>query len=218
MINIYDYLIYYYLLGTQKTNNIYNSIIIKIFGFNEIKMVNSQQKNIKNIIPRYILYSLITFIINSCDNLKNKIVTVRNKFDISADKVQITKINEIGEKTMILNDNNNKITFNDIQTQIYNAQIDDKMLNCIILTFSLVNSNTDKICLKKFITKYKDIEEIYDQTLENILTFNNIDWNNNSHLIIKIVKNKKIMTFDIPFQNIKNKHINYLIELGFVDK
>lgn len=87
------------------------------------------------------------------------------------------------------------------------------MLNCIFINFDLVNSEDNKICLKEYIIKYKDIKEEFNHTLENIFTFNNISYNENSTLLIRVAKDKKISTHKLLLKDVNNKHINYFINL-----
>lgn len=211
---LYDNLVFYYLTCKQKFVNYYNILIINAIGFNEIRILTNNQQ--QNAIPNFLFYILATKLVNFFDYIKNKSIMLRSKIDISADKLQLTKITNKGERTIILDNelNNAKITFDDVSTHLALVQPDDTMMTCIFLNFELINSENDKICLKNFIMKYKDLDEKYHQTLKNILIFNNINHTENSTLNIKLAKNRKIMTFNMLVKDISDKHINYFTKLN----
>ena len=213
--SLYNNMIYYYLTSKQKFVNFYNAILINATGFNEIRMlVNNKHQSI---ISRYLLFVFLTKFVNFFDYFKNKSIAFRSKFDIDADKIQLTKITHKGEKTIILDhllvDNTKKISFEDISNQLTLIQPDDTMMSCIFLNFELINTEDNKICLKGFVIKYKDLDEKHHQTLKNILLFNNIEYCENSVINIKLIKNKKIMTFNLPLNEVSDKHINYFTNL-----
>lgn len=213
--SLYNTMVYLYLLGKQNAINFYNKIIINIIGFNDMRaLIDNKQKNI---IFTYLLFSFITKFVNFFDYLKNKLIVLRNKIDINASKIQLTKITNQGEKTIIIDTEfvvvSKKLTLEDISNRLPNIQLDDVMINCIFLNFDLVDKENNTVCLKEFITKYKDLDEQYHHTLKNILIFNNIEYCENSIINIKLVKNKKIMTFDMSFKDVGDKHINYFIKL-----
>ena len=206
--SLYNNIIYYYLISKQKFVNFYNMVIINLAGFNEIRMLTNNKN--QSIILSYLFFMFLTKFVKF-------FIALRSKFDINADKIQITKITDKGEKTIILdhqfNDNTKKISFEDVSKQLTTIQPDDTMLNCIFFNFDLVNDDDKKVCLKEFVIKYKDLDENYHQTLKNILLFNNIGYSEKSIINIKLAKNKKILTFTFPFNEICDKHINYFTKL-----
>jgi len=76
--------------------------------------------------------------------------------------------------------------------------------------FNLVN-NDNVIDLKNLITKYKDSNGNYQNSIGNILMFNNVYYDDYSKLDIKIMKNKKMVTKDILLNDVFHKHINYFL-------
>lgn len=197
-----DNLIYYYLTGKQKLVNFYNHIIIKFIGFTDMRVISGNKQY--DVTFRYFLFACMTKLING-------LYFIRSKIDIKAEKLHLTKITEKGEKSIILDNNN--LTLNDVLNVLQNAQPDGNMLNCIFLTFELVNPNDDTICLKNLIVKYKELEEDYCHTLKNIFEFNNIKYFDDSIINVKVAKNRKITSFNIPLNDVYNKHINYFIKL-----
>ena len=204
---LYDYFVYYYLTSKQYITNWYNSIIIYFLGYKEcIMFANNKSRQISF---RLLTYILINKLINFISKLKDKI-------DIKADKVQITKITNEGEKTIILDReimNKNSIIFDDILYKLNDAKPNDTLSKYILLNLDLVNDDHDMICLKNYILKYKDDEEQYHNMLQNILIFNNINYYNNSSISIKIIKDKKIISRNIPLKEVYKKHINYIINI-----
>ena len=84
------------------------------------------------------------------------------------------------------------------------------MINIIMFKFNLVN-NDNVIDLKNLITKYKDSNGNYQNSIGNILMFNNVYYDDYSKLDIKIMKNKKMVTKDILLNDVFHKHINYFL-------
>ena len=136
---------------------------------------------------------------------------LRNMIDIKADKAQITKITQTGEKTIILE--KDSLSLLDINNHLNIIQPDDNMLKHVFLTFELENSENEKICLKKFLVQYKDFNEEYSHTIENILLFNDIESNENSMINVKMFKNIKMINLKIPIIDVRDKHINYFNNL-----
>jgi|688.fasta_scaffold193953_2 hypothetical protein len=204
---VQDKLIYYYLISKQYIKNLYDSAFINVLGFNEIKIIINDKRH--NMMYRYITYVLLSYISTFINILKNRI-------NISADKFQITKIDNNGEKTIIIDsvaeNNTNKLTFDDVIHKFDELKTNSSMLNFILMNFELVNSDVSTVCLKNLVVKYKDTEYKYNHTLKNILFFNDIDYFENSIIKIRLVKNKKIINIELPINDIINKHINAILE------
>jgi hypothetical protein len=205
-----DFIIYYYLIGKQKIVNWYNSLIVYFLGYKECLMFTSDGLK-QNISFRLLLYILL-------NKLSNYIAKLKNNIDIRADKIHITKMTYEGEKTIIIDKNmmvnQDTIIFDNILDQLNNAKPDDTLSEHIILNLELINDENNKTCLKNFILKYKDKEEQYHHTLQNILIFNNISYNDDSSVEIKLIKDRKIVSKVIPIKEIHDKHINYIMNFG----
>ena len=197
---------YYYLICKQYYVNLYTSVLIYFIGFKDLKIYsNNQISQITTV--RFLLYLLITKIINILNRLSDKI-------NIEAEKVHVTKITYGGDITMILeksmNDSNNKITFNNLNKQLNVVVPDNTMMKHILLNFDIVNDK-NILNLKDYIMKYKDTTEQYTNTLQNILLFNNIHHNDNSIICIKLIKDRKMISSGIPLKDIHTKHINTIL-------
>ena len=81
----------------------------------------------------------------------------------------------------------------------------------VIIKCELVNNN-NSICIKEHFIKYKDADEKYSHTIKNILLFNNIVHTDDSKIIIKFFRNKKIVSLEYKINEIKDMHINKIIE------
>jgi len=203
---LYDSMTYYYLICKQYYVNLYTSVLIYFIGFKDLKIYsNNQISQITTV--RFLLYLLITKIINILNRLSDKI-------NIEAEKVHVTKITYGGDITMILeksmNDSNNKITFNNLNKQLNVVVPDNTMMKHILLNFDIVNDK-NILNLKDYIMKYKDTTEQYTNTLQNILLFNNIHHNDNSIICIKLIKDRKMISSGIPLKDIHTKHINTIL-------
>lgn len=213
---LYDTFIYYYLIGKQYYVNAINKIKINTIGINEIKMLVGDKNY--NILGRYVIFCMLNNVTNLFEFMKKKSIGFRNLFDIEADKIQITKITDVGEKTIIIDktklgeNDNNKIKLSNIYDNLNIINPDDTMLGNVIINFDLVN-NYETICLKKHLIKYKDPGEIYHNTIRNILEFNDITYNENSYFRIKLFVNKKICTYELKSIDVIDRHINYFIEI-----
>ena len=204
---LYDNLVYCYLIGKQYYVNCYNSILIYCLGFKEL-MTFSDNKINKNITWRFLLYLFITKIINV-------ITRLRDKINIQVDKIHITKITYEGEKTIILDKrmreiDDNAVTFNNLSEHFNTIKPDNIMMKQIFINYDLINGEK-KVSLKDYTIKYKDINSQYHNTIQNILLFNNIDYDNNSTINIKFIKNRKMITKDILLKEIQDKHINSIL-------
>lgn len=204
---IYNWFVYHYMLTKQKSYNFYNYFIVLLLGFRNL-IVYSNNQTILFTTLRFLLYIGITKFINLMYRLRNKI-------DINADKVHITKLTNDNEQAIIIDkdlyDDKDSITFEDIIVKLNLLKIDGTMMNYMIVNLDLVNDD-EKICLKNYIFKYKDLGEQYHHTLKNIFIFNNINHDENSYINLKVFKDKKLITQTIQLNDILDKHINNLIK------
>lgn len=133
-----------------------------------------------------------------------------NYFDIEFEKVKFVKQFPEGEQSIIIGSKNSKITLCDIVDDI-NKSKKDRSINKIYLKM-LVNTNNKKTCLKRCLIKYKDKDELYDHTLDNIATFEDIPVDDNSQIDVAFYKNKSLKSISLPYIEYKNKHINELLK------
>ncbi|QKF94033.1 hypothetical protein QKU48_gp0575 [Fadolivirus algeromassiliense] len=210
-----DSLVYYYLTTKQKMTNIYNRLFVYLIGISNFKIIVNDKTT--NIFHWYLMYNFLTKLINFTAYIKKGLISLRNKVDIDAEKMHITKVAYEGEKTIIidknLSENKNNVKLSDVIDQINNIKPDDNMMPTSILTFELVNPEDQKVCLKGLVVQYKDLECMYHHTLKNILDFNNIGYVNESKLKIKLIKDRKIISDEKDFKDICDLHINKLLQI-----
>lgn len=198
--NIKSYVIYNCLSLRQTVINWCNYVIMNTLGFKELKVVTIHNKYF--IIPRFFVYLLITRLIGILSRMKHSI-------DIDADKIHMIKMNNESHNAVILSNN---LTFDDI---ILNIGIQDGniMNRRMFIKFMLVNQY-DSVCLKSLLSKYKDVNNKYDNTVKNILEFNDIKYDDNSKLHIEYYGNRKLIVHDLDLVNVLNNHINYFINMN----
>lgn len=194
MLPIVSYIIYLYITSKQFMVTLYNKTTAKLIGFQELKTLNS------NITIKFILYKCIT-------NYVSLIKKVRNYFDIDPSIVHVVKVYENNKNTIILDNAN----FKTLTNTLSNSQSDDAMVNAVIMKFELVNGDDDVLCLKHLVSKYKDTNKQYSNTIRNILMFNDVLFNDDSKLNIKLMANKKMVNKNILLSDILDNHINTIL-------
>lgn len=188
-----SYLIYIYITSKQSIVTLYNKTTAKLIGFQELKTITN------NLTIKFILYKCLS-------NFTKLIKTIRNYFDIDPTIIHVVKVYENNKNTMILNNAN----FKTLTNTLNNSQSDDAMLNIVMLKFNVV-TNENTTCIKHLITKYKDTHKQYANTIKNILLFNDIPFDDNTTLDIKLMVNKKMVNKNILLTNIQDDHINTLL-------
>jgi hypothetical protein len=180
--------------------NYYTKILTNFVGYQELKML-TQDNSVTGVALKYTIYKTITKYINM-------VKYFRSFFDIDAKKLHIVKLFPDNKNAMVL-DREDPIDFKYLTDTCNDMQSDNKMLDVIILKFNLVND--EPICLKHLITKYKDTENKYGNTIENILKFNDLPYNCNSRLDIKLMRNKKMVSNNVLLKDVFDCHVNYFL-------
>ena len=182
----------------------FNNISNKLFDTYDVTTIDTTNKQIKNIYLKYIT-------IRGLDYMIIGFKKIRDYLDIDIKKIKIIKIKNGLKKSIILNKN--------IKNSIHHIYDNDNINNNIFSTqilyinFKLIqDKNKNEICLKKLINEYRDHHKLYDHTLENILLFNNINFNINDRINITTfsINNKKSFIFII--NDIKDMHLKDLDE------
>lgn len=208
-----DNLMLYYLILNQKMVVMCNYIKVYFIGISDFKVISNNKK--KSALIYFIVYNFLSKFINFFELMKRHTTNMRNRIDLNAEKTQITKLTYEGGKTFILDAEkyigDGKIRLDHVNDKLNEVAIDTKMMDYVLITCELVNSENDKICLKELIIKYKDIEEKYHHTPRNIFIFNDIAYSEDAIINLKFIKDKKMVSHVIPLKDVLNKHINYLI-------
>ncbi len=196
--------IYAFINIKQYVMTYYNKTITKFIGFQELNVLTQNTKT--NVSYKYILYLCLSKYISF-------IKYIRSYVDINAKHLHVIKLNEENKSAIILE--KDMINFKHLTNELESINSDNTMLNIIMFKFNLVNpienSDDDVIDLKNLITKYKDTNNNYQNIIKNILVFNEISYDDNSKLDIKLIRNKKIITKEIQLQDVLEKHINYFL-------
>jgi hypothetical protein len=200
--------IYYKLIQVYNTIlNCYNTYKTKLFLVDSIRSYDDNQIN--NI---YVDYLKSFFVIS---NLVYKLIEIKLQKDNINRKIILEnkKMSEIRNIIKLVSFNNNDLipSFNNIfihNINLINNQEEKKQENIQHIT---------NLC----ITEYVDNDEQYSHKIENILKFNKVSYFNNSKININYInmmpqdfsKFGKIISKELDFKNIKNLHINKVIEL-----
>jgi hypothetical protein len=201
-----DKLIYYYLLFNQYFFTCLNLFKLYFFGIENVKILANGK--IKNIFIQYIIYKYLSLIqkITNCPFFGR----IKSKLNICSEKIHFTKLDYDNSRSVIINKTNDENTYQEIMEQADSITMDDGLISTIVVTFDLVNGN-NKTCLKEFIIAYKDIEEKYNNTLKDILLFNNIPFDEESSVDIKIYKGRERINKTILLTEVYDNHINYFL-------
>ncbi len=188
----------------QKVMTYYNNTITKYIGFQELNVLTDNTKT--NVSYKYILYLCLSKYISL-------IKYIRSYVDINTKHLHVVKLNEENKSAIILEQN--MINFKHLTNQLISTESDNTMLNIVMFKFNLINPNENDVDdvtdLKNLITKYKDTNNNYKNVIKNILVFNEIYYDDNSKLDIKLIRNKKIIIKEIKLQEVLDKHINYFL-------
>lgn len=149
----------------------------------------------------YVIYMIIDYIINILKCL-------RNMYDIETDNVQIITYN----KSLILR-KNNMFNFKYIKNMINDQDNNMRTFNKRIYSDVQLLGPIRQLSFKPYMEKYSDPNKIYDNTIENILLFNNININDHNSMELSYRKEGKPTTLKIPYCEIKNKHIGDIYDL-----
>jgi hypothetical protein len=187
-----------YLLIKLYVSNTYNKIFDYFFKVREIHVVENNIK--KSIMTKYIFYCFFNYLISY-------LLKLRKVFDIKKDIVQIIKKNKNNNQICIISKNN--INFDQINEQLDSITDTQNNGSVIYRKFHIYDDNND-ICFKDYLIKYKDHYKLFDNTVENILLFNNIYITGNPIVNITFWKNSETIHVSVLYEDIKNLHISDL--------
>jgi hypothetical protein len=128
--------------------------------------------------------------------------------DINTEHIHLIKLFPSNKNALILN--KPQLQFKHVTQLLNKAEDDDKMLDVVLLKFELVDDN-NTTCLKNLIVKYKDTYVNYQNTLKNILLFNNISYDEKSTINIKMMRNKKMTNINKSLSDVHDYHINHIL-------
>jgi hypothetical protein len=192
------------MITKQHTMNFYNGLHIAMFGFKELKIVVDGQK--QNFTGRFVLFMFLTKMINL-------MTLLRNKLNINGTKIHALKLTSEGTRSIIMDTESTwDGTLINFHSKMETINPSDQMIKTTILNFELVDGD-NKTCLKNLIVKYKDLDEKCDNTLQNILEFNDIEHTHETMVNIKKFKNGKMNQSTVNISQIMGMHINTIINM-----
>jgi len=192
-------LIFSFITSKQFVMTYYNKMMTNMFGFQELNIL--KENTVNNVAIKYIMYSCLSKYINFMKY-------IRSYSDIDVNQLHVVKLGENNNSAIIIEQD--KINFKDLDNILENVKDDNTMLNVIMFKFNLVN-NENVIDLKNLITKYKDANNIYQNSIGNILMFNDIYYDDDTKLDIKLMRNKKMVAKEVLLKDVFDKHINYFL-------
>lgn len=201
--------IIYYIAKLKTTfMNYYSNFIEYIINTKSVEIID-KEGNKKSILSKYLIIYAIHYIISLLKSL-------RNNLDVNADKIQIVKADNGIEKIIILDSDyvksdKNYINIKDIINHIDETGLAENVIPCVFLQFELVDQD-NPICLKSYMLKYNDHTEDHHHTLENVLTFNDIEPSDDAIVNIKKFSNG-IKALKLSYNDCKNKHLSYFQKL-----
>lgn len=203
----------YYLFSRMYIVNFYNYCVSAITDTNEILILDDNTKP-KNILYRYYFIRLLLYLSTFVGNIKKYIDSFAKYYDLQSNKIQVTKKYNSVTKTVILENTKygaDKLSLSDV-IYFFNSDVNSastNMMENVIINFDLVHPDKSTLCLKEFTYKYKDDSGEHNNTIKNILEFNNINVFDDSQVKLKIIKDGKILRYNFPIKNVLDKHINY---------
>jgi len=189
-------LLYYVLSAKLYISNAYNSVLDSIFKIKEINIIDDGKK--KSVMIKYLMYCYCNYIIYW-------LIKMRNIFDIKNDIIHFTKKTNNCKKVCILSKKN--IDFDYVNTKICNIDDNLNMGNVIYRKFHIYDDKND-VCFKDYLIKYRDYNKCFDNTVENILLFNNINIIGNPPVNIIFRNNLQSTNITLPYENIRAMHIS----------
>jgi len=225
-------LIYYYLLSKQYIITLYAKLYYYILNVEELKGVHGN--TVYNLLFKYMIVRVLA---------KYNFTYLYDQFNSEYSLIHITKLTSDSKKSMILGNCQAHAQIHtqpepESQIQLFNmgqllsfidtVEIYNVMPRVIVIAFDLIDPcisqddhmqmDSDKVySLKQFVPKYNDPEMNYENTLENILLFNDIQYGPHAYLYIKILKGRMIekkINDQIYFQ----MHINKLLDLENINQ
>jgi hypothetical protein len=204
---MHNNIIIYYLLFNKYFNIIKRKIKNLLFDFYEVKIIFGEQQ--KSIFLKFLIISIFFKFTQFLDNIKIYIESIINKYDIDFEKIQITKVLPNKDKRIILEHNpDKKLCLVDIFKKIYCSNQTEEMMNSFHLKFELRKFRGKKISLKNYYIKYRDTDKEFNNSLKNILLFNNIEYNSEDEIYIKKFEKGQLVENIYKLNEIENMHIN----------
>lgn len=130
--------------------------------------------------------------------------------DVECDKIHLVVNDQIGQRKAIIDDEN--ITLSKaIHESNYLLNEKKNAFGLMILKFEIITKNGNKICVKETTKNYMHISK-HQNTIQNILLFDNIKVDDDDIVNIKYYKKGKQYEKNTTMINIKDLHISEIFE------
>lgn len=196
---------------------VYKTKMINIYTYYRTKYITNTDSirgidthnNSRNLILRLVLISLLNKMIGFLNIIKNyydvpcRCIEVNNNY---YDKISTTLYTPKTAGFVTIE--------NSLQPLHYTLNYEPKINIRIITQFKL-----GELCLKNYLTKYKDDKGSYEHTLDNILLINKHDVPNQDATIdITYFEKAKKKNYKLLYHEVKNRHINYFYNGDFNER
>ena len=199
-IHFYNYIVYCYLYFNQKWAILTNNLKVYI-QLTELLII--KDNIVQSLFFRYMLYKMITKLVNFFES-------IRNKLDVQFKEIQLKKNTSDGEKTIIIKSD---LSLADVSKLLDNIIPTNDMMNIQLLNCELCSDkNTEPLeHLEHLFIKYHDPELKFNHTIRYIFMFNNLSYNTDSYINLRLFRNKKIISKKILINDVLDTHINLIL-------
>lgn len=154
-------------------------------------------------------YTFRFYILRYLIGIEKYVGNLSDRFDINKGKIHLTKKNKNGKKSIIVDLEDS--TLKDVILELdKRTKIEEKVDSKIVTVFKL-----DENCIKHIAKNYKEHAPINDHTLENILLFNELEYNKESIIQIEYFEKGKIVKLEYKVIEIAHLHINNIVNTTF---
>jgi len=178
--------------------NAFNNLREKVTNTTHVHVIRDGDAKPKSKLFSYYVIYFINAVIQRLKSIR----TYLSPTNIS--KIQITKTFNNQQQSYIIDANkaHKSLSLNNIFDYEYNKN--DNM-SCVLFLFKI----DDDVCLKEHIMKYKDNDELFHNTLENMVMFNGINVSEGSKVHVKIYANNRVQMKTHEYDDVKTKHLNF---------
>ncbi len=197
--NTYKFkLLYVYIYTLTQVSIVWEKFIRCIIGTRAVRIITDGK--LRSATAQYYGFAFFDYLVQG-------LKTLRDYFDVNADKIEIIKMYPDGDQTIIYDTNDNGLR-SMIKYVDENGRRDAELNDRVFLKFEIQSTNGDTICLKQYLVNYKDPSKTYHHTLENIALFNelNIDIDN-SIVNLSYFQDNEIKMLSFPYEDVKQRHV-----------
>ena len=193
-------IIKHFLMVKLYISNSYSKVSDYFMKVKEVSIVDGNKR--KSVYVKYLMYCYCNYIISL-------LLKIRKYFDVKNKLVQVSTKTNYGNQLCILS--NDAINFEYVDDQVSNVDMVQSMGNIIYRKFR-IHDDTIDLCFKDYLVKYKDCSKRYDNTVGNILLFNNVSIMGNPDVDIVYRNDSGSHTVNCLYADIRDLHIADIIK------